>query len=270
MDTSSAIRWTLDGHRLTISHPDKLYWPADGITKRAMLEYYRTMASVLLPWFKDRPVTIRTFPDGIEGFSYYRRDLPERTPSWLRSGRYRTATTGTDIQVPLIDDAAGLVWFGNRGGIEFHLWASRMPHPDHPDLAVFDLDPGPATPFANVLQATLLLRAYLEDLGLRSYPKTSGARGLHVYLPIAAGHTFARVRGFVRTVTTALARNHPELMAIPHGGTHRGAGVRIDYAQNSIARNTAAPYTVRARAGAPVSTPLSWTEVNGGRSFPTA
>lgn len=266
MDTTT---WRLDGRLVRVSHLDKRFWPEDGLTKGDVLRYYRDLAPVLLPYFRERPVTLRLFPQGIHGPSHYRRGRPQRAPAWLRSVAYRVATDGHTLQALLVDDAAGLVWLANQGSIEFHLWGSRAPHLTEPDQAIFDLDPGNQASFAAVLQAALQLRARLEQLGLRGYPKTSGGRGMHVYVPLAPGHTFEAVRAWVRAVAEQLAAAEPALLAVAHGATHQGRQVTIDYAQNSLGRNTAAPYTLRALPRAPVSTPLTWEEVAAGQVRPT-
>jgi len=266
--TTSSETWRLDGLEVTITHPDKLYWPDDGIIKKQLLNYYRSMAPTMLPYFHDRPVTLHLFPRGIEDFSFYRRDLPEDAPSWLRYVDYETESDPHLIQLPLIDNAAGLVWFANQGSIEFHLWASRATDLHQPDWAIFDLDPGDQASFSDVLQAALYLRDVLTAKGVKGYPKTSGGRGLHVYVPLAPGYDYDAVRAWVKGLGEELARAHPDLMATPHGGTHEGKYVTIDYIQNSIGHNTAAPYTVRANPAAPVSMPITWDEVEDGRVRP--
>ncbi len=261
--------WRIGRRSISVSHTDKLFWPEDGLTKGDMLRYYEAIAPTIIPYCRGRPVTLRIFPDGIQGFSYYRRDLPQNSPPWLHSVDYRPETVEHVVHLTLINDAASLLWLANEGSIEFHLWASRARELTQPDMAIFDLDPGEQASFADVLQAALLLRDALEKLGLRSYPKTSGGRGLHVYLPLAAGHGFDAVRDWVRSVAEELAVAHSEQIAIAHGATHVGRHVTVDHAQNSIGRNTAAPYTLRAQSGAPVSAPLSWGEVEAGRVRPS-
>lgn len=261
--------WQIAGRSVDVTNVIKVFWPEDGLTKEDMLHYYEAMASVMLPYLKDRPVTLRAFPDGIHGFSYYRRDMPEEAPAWLRSVDYHPETSQRVIQLPLIDDAAGLVWLANQGSIEFHLWSSCLPHLAEPDQAIFDLDPGDEASFTDTLQAALRLRDALQRVGLQGYPKTSGGRGLHVYLPLARGHTFDVVRAWVKDLASELAASYPDLLAVAHGPTHRGRQVTVDHAQNSIGRNTAAPYTLRAHPGAPVSTPLSWDEVEDGQLHPS-
>jgi bifunctional non-homologous end joining protein LigD len=266
---AAATIWHLAGRDVRVSNLAKSYWPDDGLTKGDLLAYYRDLASVLLPYFADRPVTSRVYPRGIDAVSYYRRERPDNAPAWLRGAPYQTATDRHEIQVLLIDDVAGLVWLANTGAIELHLWGARLPHLDEPDQAIFDLDPGDEATFADVLDAALRLRDLLDGPGLRAYPKTTGGHGLHVYVPLAQGHTFEQVREWVRTVAEHLASQHPRLFAVARGATHRGTLVTVDHAQNSVGRNTAAPYTVRALPGAPVSTPLTWGEVEAGKVRPT-
>jgi bifunctional non-homologous end joining protein LigD len=166
--------------------------------------------------------------------------------------------------LPLIDTAAGLLWFANQGAIEFHLWGSHTP-----DLTQPDLDAGEAASFETLREAALRLHDALEQAGVRGYPKTSGGSGLHVFVPLSPGHTFQRVRTWVKAVGEQLADAHPKLMALSRGGTHQGGHVTIDYAQNSVGRNTAAPYTLRAHPVHPmVSTPLTWAELEEGTIDP--
>jgi bifunctional non-homologous end joining protein LigD len=258
---SASQTWEVAGHTIVVSNLTKLLWPQDGVSKEQMLRYYEKVAPFMMPHLKDRPVTLRVFPNGIQGPSYYRRDLPEDAPNWLRQVDYRPETSDRVIQLPLVDDVAGLLWLAERGATEFHLWACRAPNLQHPDVAIFDLDPGDQASFARVLQAASRLRNALQRLGLQGYPKTSGGRGLHVYLPLAPGHSFDGVRAWVKDLSQELAEAHPDLIAVAHGATHRGRQVTIDHAQNSMGRNTAAVYTLRAQPGAPVSTPLTWEEV---------
>jgi bifunctional non-homologous end joining protein LigD len=268
MPESDPITWTLDGHGLELNHPDRILWPDDGITREDLMAYYRDIAPLMLPHLADRPVTLRTYPEGIDGPSFYKRDLPENAPSWLRAVDYTGQSTTRTIQVPLIDNAAGLTWFANTGTIEIHAWTARAPRLDQPDQAIFDLDPGESATFADVLRAALLVREALDQDGLRGYPKTSGRQGMHVHVPLASGAGYPEVRAWVKSVAERLEANHNGVIAVARGATHRGESVTIDYAQNSIARNTAAPYTVRAAPGATVAAPLSWQEVEDGTVRP--
>ncbi len=260
--------WELGDHAVKISRPETVYWPEQDLTKRDLLRYYQAMAPVMLPYFKDRPATLRVCPRGPGGPCFYRRDQPKTAPDWLRSVEYRPETTGEPIQLPLIDDAAGLIWYANMGTIEFHLWSTTAPELETPDQVVFDLDPGEETSYADVLRTATLVRDRLADLSLSGYAKTSGGGGLHVYLPIAPGHLFDDVRAWVKRFAERLEAAHPDLIEVARGATHKGARVTIDYAQNSIGRNSAAPYTARLGPGGQVSAPVTWEEVDAGKLRP--
>jgi bifunctional non-homologous end joining protein LigD len=273
--SAASETWQIGDHTVEIGHLEKLYWPEAGVTKGDMLRYYRSIAPVMLPHFRERPATLRVFPNGAAGESYYQRARPEYAPCWLRSVPYRPKTSKASngdrsaTPLPLVDNAAGLIWFANAGTIEFHLWGARLPKLSEPDQAIFDLDSGATAPFTHVLEAGVCLREQLDQLGLKGYPKTSGGHGLHVYVPLAAGHTFVGVRTWVKAVAEHLAAGFPSLIAVAHGATHSGTHITIDYAQNSIGRNNAAPYTLRGRGLQPlISTPLTWEEVAAGNIQP--
>ncbi|HET7037505.1 MAG TPA: hypothetical protein VFI42_17600 [Thermomicrobiaceae bacterium] len=258
--------WEIDGRRIEVSGLDKRYWPETGITKGDVLAYYRTVAPAMLPYLQGRPLTLVAF--GAKGQGRYLRARPSKAPAWLPSVEYRLETKDVVRQEPVVDNAAGLLWYVNYQVIEFHLWLSRPPALDRPDWAVFDLDPGAETSFEPVLETALRVRAALAAAGLRAWPKTSGGRGLHLFLPLLPEQPFEAVRAWVREVGEQLARAEPTLIAAAGGATHQGRLVTVDFAQNSIARSMAAPYTLRATPQARVSTPLTWAEVEAGRVRP--
>ncbi len=268
MNTSSET-WQLGNRAIQVSHLEKVYWPETGFTKGDVLEYCRQIAPVLLPYLKDRPVTLRMYPQGVEGTSFYLRDCPADAPEWLRQVPYQPKTVSHPVPLPLIDTAAGLLWFANQGAIEFHVWGSRAPELVQPDLAIFDLDAGSTATFEAIRVAALRLHDALEKAGVKGYPKTSGGGGLHIFVPLVPGYTFERVRRWVKEVGNELASNYPNLIAPARGATHEGGHVTVDYAQNSLGRNTATPYTVRAHLDHPtVSTPLTWEELDAGKITP--
>ncbi len=258
----------INGHTIELTSLDKPYWPDDELTKGDALNYYRAVADVMLPYLAERPVTFRAYPNGINGPGFWRRDLPDNAPDWLMSVRYQPETREERIDVPLIDDEAALIWWADHAAIEVHQWLSLKDDLDRPDWAVFDLDPGKELEFEQILEAATLIRDDLTEQGLKSFAKTSGASGMHVFVPLKAEAPFDDVRDWVHGVARRLAEKHPKLIAAASGGTHRGSVVTIDHAQNSVARNTAAPFTLRARPGATVSTPLSWDEVEKGKFRP--
>ncbi|HEX7101699.1 MAG TPA: non-homologous end-joining DNA ligase [Nitrolancea sp.] len=260
--------WKLNGRTIEITSLDRRYWPDDDLTKGDMLDYYRQIAPIMLPFLLERPLTLRVFPRGIAGPGYWRRELADSAPDWLRSVTYQPESRSDKIKVPLIDDEAGLIWHANHAAIEFHQWLSTADDLERPNWAVFDLDPGEKVDFKQVLEAAMHVRNELAANDLTGFAKTSGGVGLHVFVPLEPEASFETVREWVHGVAKRLAEQQPDLISTASGGTHEGRKVTIDHAQNSIGRNTAAPYTLRARPGAPVSTPVSWDEVKRGQIRP--
>ncbi len=272
-----AESWEVEGKKLLLHHLDKVYWPggesgadpgSKSWTKGDMCKYYREVASSLLPYLRNRPVTLRVFPEGIHGFNYYRRSMPDQAPDWIQWTPYEAETRERTLHLPLLQDLASLLWFADKAAIELHLWGASLPDLSRPDLAIFDLDVEKGVSPNRVGEAALCLRELLEEEGREGYVKTSGGDGMHVFVPLDGHQTFDEVRDWVKSLGGILEKRHPKLMALARGKTHKGDRVTVDYAQNSMGRNTAAPYTLRARPGAPVSTPLLWKEVEAGGLVP--
>lgn len=260
---------SVGGREVRLTNRDKVYWPAEGITKGELAQYYLDLAHVILPYVAGRPLTLHTFPDGIDGPSFYRRQVPRNAPAWLRRWHYRPVESGREVtETPVVEDAAGLVWLVQTGTIELHPWSSRIDRIDRPDYAVFDLDTWDAQHFDCVLRTAVRLRDELDRVGLRGCPKTTGGDGLHVLVPIARRYTYDEVREWVRAVGQRLERAHPGEVTVQRGRDTPPHCVFLDYAQNAIAKSTAAVYSVRPRPGATVSAPLSWDEVETGRVRP--
>ncbi len=247
---------------LRISNPDKLFWPKEGITKGDLLAYYRDVASVLLPHLRDRPMVMLRHPDGIEGKAFYQRRAPRYLPRWIPTFEYEDGE-GRSLRVPVVRDEATLLWMVSMGCIDLHPWCSRIDRPRRPDWVVFDLDPGEGVGMDEVVEVALLVRTLLAELGLRSYPKTSGGDGLHVLVPIARRSTYADSRHLACLVARTLAVARPKLVS-PERRPARRWGVLVDAGQNGEGRTLASVYSVRPRPGAPVSTPLTWEEVRPG------
>jgi len=265
------IKWQIDGQELLISYPEKLYWPKDGLTKLDLLNYFKAISATILPYFKNRPATLHYFPRGIEGFSFYRRNFEDKDQYLIRTIPYKEISQEKTIHVPLIDSQASLLWLASKGAVEFHLWGSKTPDYEHPDIAIFDLDVSRDIIFERVLEAAWYLHELLESMNLKGYPKTSGGTGLHVYVPIKTQYSFEFVRNWVKSIGEQLAVDHLNLISTSKdkGATHKSNKIIVDYMQNVVSRNTAAPYTVRAYEKAPVSTPLSWNEIKKGKIKPT-
>jgi bifunctional non-homologous end joining protein LigD len=251
---------------LKLSNLDKPFWPEEGITKGELLAYYRDVAPVLVPHLRKRPFTMKRYPDGWNGKSFFQKQAPSHVPDWIETAPFPASTRDGEkrvIDYLLVDDELALLWVVNMGCIDMHAWASRADLPDKPDWVMFDLDPSEGSGFGEVIEVALLVKQALDVLELESVPKTSGSRGIHVLVPITRRHRFDEVREFAGIVAGALARAHPGLVTTEWTRAKR-KGVLVDANQNGPGKTTAAVYSVRPRAGAPVSTPLRWDEVKPG------
>ena len=251
---------------LRLSNLDKLFWPDEGITKGELLAYYRDVSKALVPHLRKRPFTMKRYPDGWQGKSFFQKQAPSHIPDWIETAAFPASTREGEkkvIDYALVDDELALLWMVNMGCIDMHTWASRADRPERPDWVMFDLDPSEGATFEDVVEVALLVRETLDVLGLESVPKTSGSRGIHVLVPIARRHAFDEVREFAGIVAGALARAHPGLVTTEWTRAKR-RGVLVDANQNGPGKTTASVYSVRPRAGAPVSTPLRWDEVVSG------
>jgi bifunctional non-homologous end joining protein LigD len=253
---------------LKLSNLDKPFWPDEGITKGDLVDYYRAVAPVLVPHLRGRPFTMKRFPDGWQGNSFFQKDAPSHMPEWIDTVSVQATTrekprrTRT-IRAPLVNDDLTLLWMVNMGCIDMNTWYSRVDKLDRPDFVLFDLDPSPDVGFEETIEVARLIKAMLDALGLESYPKTSGADGIHVLVPIARRQTYEDTRRFAEIVAGALARAHPGLVTTQWSKAKR-RGVLIDANQNGQGKTIASAYSVRPKAGAPVSTPLRWDEVRSG------
>ena len=249
---------------LRLTNLDKVFWPEEGIAKGDLLEYYRSVAPALLPHLRDRPFTMKRYPDGIEGGHFFQKDAPKHMPDWIPTRRYRSTSRATrekrTIAYPLVNDELALLWMANMGCIDMNCWYSRVDKPDRPDFCLFDLDPSPDVGFRETVQVALLIKELLDALGLEGHPKTSGSDGIHVLVPVSRRHTYADTRRFAEIVAGALARAHPKLVTTEWSKAKR-RGVLIDANQNGEGKTIASVYSVRPKPGAPVSTPLRWEEL---------
>jgi bifunctional non-homologous end joining protein LigD len=248
--------------RVTLTNLDKVFWPGEGITKGHLLDHYLRMAPVLVPHLAGRPMILKRYPNGIEEDFFFQHNTAG-APDWLRtadlsrSGRDEEKTS----RYAIVDDAMALLWLVNLGCIDLNPWQSLAEAPDEPTHVLFDLDPADGLPFDRVVEAALLVRDALEAAGLRGYPRTSGASGMHILVPVAGGLTFDDVRLLARVVSEGLVAVRPDLVTTRTQISERGPRVYLDHNQNGRGRSIASVYSVRPRPGAPVATPLRWDEV---------
>jgi bifunctional non-homologous end joining protein LigD len=265
-DDKTAREVVPEGGRVTLSNPDKVFWPDEGITKSDLFEYYRQIAPCILPHLRDRPFTMRRYPDGVAGKAFFQKDAPSHMPDWIPRFRAHVSTRETPrkrkwISAPLVNDEDALLWMVNMACVDMNVWYSRVDKPDRPDFVLFDLDPSPDVGFAETVQVALLVKQALDALGLVSFAKTSSAEGMHVLVPVERRYTYDDTREFSEIVAGAIARSHQGLATTEWSKAKR-RGVLIDSNQNGEGKTIASVYSVRPRAGAPVSTPLRWDEVN--------
>ena len=247
--------------RVEVTNADKVFFPAEGITKGDVVAYYREIAPWMLPFLRDRPLVLTRYPDGIDGKSFFQKDAPEWRPAWMRTVLIHN-DEGRDLDHFLVDDAEGLAWIANMGTIPIHVWSSRAGSLERPDWCVVDLDPKDA-PFAHVVRIARALHALCDEIGLPSFPKTTGQKGLHVLVPLGGQLTHEQGRTLGELLARAVEAELPEIATTARAVGARGGRVYLDFLQNGHGKTIAAPYTVRPRPGAPVSVPLRWSEVNG-------
>ena len=251
---------------LRLSNLDKPFWPDEGITKGDLLAYYRDVAPVVVPHLRDRPFTMKRYPDGWQGKFFFQKDKPAGMPEWIQTVNIEVSTRETPrrrrrIDAPLVDDELSLLWMVNMASIDLNTWYSRVDKLDRPDFVLFDLDPSPDVGFKETVQVALLVKEALDALGLASFCKTSGADGIHVLVPVERRSTYDDTRQFAEIIARALATTHRGLVTTEWTRAKR-RGVLIDANQNGEGKTIASVYSVRPKEGAPVSTPLRWDEVN--------
>jgi bifunctional non-homologous end joining protein LigD len=250
---------------LKLSNLDKPFWPDEGITKGDLLAYYRAVAPAVVPHLRDRPFTMKRYPDGAFGDFFFQKDAPTHMPDWVPTKSIVVSTREAPrrkkpINAPLVNDELALLWMVNMACIDMNTWYSRVDKPERPDWVLFDLDPSPDVGFKETVQVALLVKQALDALQLDSFVKTSGSDGIHVLVPIARRYTYAETRRFSEIVAGALARSYRGLVTTEWTKAKR-RGVLIDSNQNGEGKTIASVYSVRPKAGAPVSTPLRWDEV---------
>ncbi len=261
--TANAVL-TVEKREVRLTNLPKPFWPELGITKGDLIQYYADVAPLLLPHIEDRPMVMKRYPHGAAGEFFFMKRAPVPRPDWIRTCTVHH-DSGNVIDFPVIDDLPSLLWVINLGCIDLNQWYGRCDDVDTPDYLHFDLDPGPGATFDQVRETALIVRDALEKLGASPLVKTSGSKGLHIYVPIIRGPVQKRVWTFAKALAVELASRHPALMTSVYKVANRPKGrVLVDYNQNAWGRTLASIYSVRPTPLATVSTPVTWEEVSNG------
>jgi bifunctional non-homologous end joining protein LigD len=258
------VELKVGARRVKLTNLDKLFWREAGITKRDLLQYYADVAPALLPHLRDRAMVMKRYPNGARGKCFFMKRVPEPHPDWIETCTIEHKS-GNVIDFPMVQDVASLLWVVNLGCIDLNQWYARCDDVDRPDYLHFDLDPGPGVKFPRVLEAALVVRDALVALGMTPLVKTTGSKGMHLYVSIVRGPLQKLVWTFAKALALALAAKHPKLLTAEYRIRNRPKGrVLVDYNQNAWGRTLASIYSVRPTPDATVSTPVTWDEVERG------
>jgi bifunctional non-homologous end joining protein LigD len=253
----------IGGHELRFTNLSKVFWPKEGYTKRDMINYYYQVAPYMLPYMKDRPQTLNRHPHGINGESFYQKDVKGKAPSWIETFPYFSHREQKEKEFLLCTNEASLLYIASLGCIEMNPWSSTAKNPDNPDWCIIDLDPDNNS-FEQVIQAARVTKEVLDAIDVPSYCKTSGSSGLHIYIPFGAKYTYHDSKEFARRIAKIVHAELPHFTSIERNTAHRGGNMYIDFLQNRPQATVAAPYSLRPKPGATVSAPLYWEEVKKG------
>ena len=254
---------TINGHELKFTNLSKIFWPKEKISKRDMLNYYYQVAPFLLPYLKDRPQSLNRFPNGINGKSFYQKDITNTAPEWIKRHPYSTSK-GEHKNFLVPEDEASILYMANTGAIEMNPWNSTIYKEDYPDWCLIDLDPSEKNSFDLVIEVAQATKEILDELGVNGYPKTSGSTGIHIYIPMGAKYTYDQCQLFGKIVATRVHQLIPANTSIERMTKNRKNKLYVDYLQNRPKATLAAPYSLRPKPGATVSMPLHWKEIKPG------
>jgi bifunctional non-homologous end joining protein LigD len=256
-----AFEAVIDGRPVRLSNLDKVFYPETGFTKAHVIEYYRRIAPVLLPHLRGRPVTLKRYPDGVEGPFFYEKSCPDHAPEWVRTAPIWSEGRGDDIWYCLLDDLPSLVWAANLADLELHTFLHLAEDDTRPCFLAFDLDPGAPAGILQCARVALRVRGIFGELGLDCHVKTSGSKGMQVYVPLNTDVTYEETKPFARAIAEALERDDPDLVTSNMRKDLRKGKIFVDWSQNDDHKTTVCAYSLRAKARPTVSTPLEWDEV---------
>jgi bifunctional non-homologous end joining protein LigD len=258
---SKRVEVEVAGRTLSLSNLDKVLYPEAGVTKAQVIDYYTRIAPAVLPHLAGRPLTLKRYPDGVQGEFFYEKQIPRHAPEWVARAPITTTRRGRVISFTLVEELATLVWLANLADLELHTSLSLAADIGTPTVVAFDLDPGAPATAIECCDVALLMRDALAGVGLAAFPKTSGSKGLQVYLPLNTPADYARASGFAKGLAELLEREHPDLVVSNMRKELRTGKVLVDWSQNSESKTTVCAYSLRARSRPTVSTPLRWDEV---------
>jgi bifunctional non-homologous end joining protein LigD len=244
-----------------LTNLDKVLYPETGFTKGQVIDYYVRIADAILPHLKGRPITLKRYPNGVAAPFFYEKRCPAHKPDWVKTAHLWSKHNDDYLDYCTIDEAASLAWTANLASIELHCLLSRMPHPERPTAVAFDFDPGPPAGRLEAVQALWMVRDLLERLGLEGYPKTSGGKGMHLYVPLNTPVTFDQTKTFAKTFAELLEREHPDFITSNMLKSQRNGRVFMDWSQNDNHKTTVCVYSLRAREHPSASTPVTWAEI---------
>ncbi|MCA1658389.1 MAG: non-homologous end-joining DNA ligase, partial [Verrucomicrobiaceae bacterium] len=251
----------VQGRKLPVSNLNKVLWPKAGFTKGQMIDYYIRVAPVLLPHLKDRPLTLKRYPNGVEQEFFYEKNCPSHRPGWVKTAKVWSHGNQRDMYFCLAQDLPTLVWAANLADIELHTSLAKKKDVAKPTMMVFDLDPGPPANIVQCCQVALWLRDLLAEIGLKSWAKTSGSKGLQLYVPLNTATTFDETKALARALAEHLEREHPDLVVHKMLKSLRTGKVLVDWSQNDEHKTTVTVYSLRAKEQPTVSAPVTWQEV---------
>ncbi|HXA00809.1 MAG TPA: non-homologous end-joining DNA ligase, partial [Cytophagaceae bacterium] len=262
-EDSKEVLIRIDSHLLKLTNLDKIYWPEEGYTKGDMIRYYEKISDYILPYLKDRPESLRRSPEGVNGFSFFQKDMPATTPEWIFQKKIWSESNEAYINYMFCQDKASLIYMANLGCIEINPWNSRLNNLNKPDYIVIDLDPQDVS-FNEVIRVAQAVKEVLDRVGIEGYCKTSGSRGLHVYIPMNAKYDYDQAKNFAHLIAGFTHDLVPDITSLERVPAKRKNKVYIDFLQNRAGQTLAAPYCLRPKPSAKVSTPLKWDEVKEG------
>jgi bifunctional non-homologous end joining protein LigD len=251
----------IQGKHLSLSNLDKVLYPAVGFTKGQVIDYYARIAPAVLPHLKDRPLTLKRYPEGVDGFHFYEKNAPKHRPEWVQTAKVWSPGNDRWIHYVLCNDLATLVWTSNLADLELHTSLSRFPEMQRPTAIAFDLDPGPPANIVQCCEVALWVRGIFERFGMKAFPKTSGSKGMQVYVPLNTAVTYAETKPFAHAMARLMEAAHPEKVVSDMKKSLRANKIFVDWSQNDDYKTTVNVYSLRAKEQPTVSTPITWDEV---------